>query len=98
MEPKPEWRLRPEITKPKRLDIVPMLPECAELLAGLVAGKSPTDHIFASVPILRTFNRDLRRAGIVKRDALGRQGDFHALHYFFCTLTGRSLPIQVVKC
>jgi integrase len=94
---KPQWRLRAEIAKSKRYEVIPMLPECAELLEKLVAGKQATDRIFPSVPIQRTFNRDLERAGISKKEDRGRRADFHSLRYFFCTLTGRTLPIQVVR-
>ncbi len=93
----PQWRVRGEITKGKRYEIVPMLPECAEILARICAGKAATDRVFASVPIPRTFNLDLTRAGIKKRDERGRQADFHGLRYFFCTLAGRKLAIQVVR-
>jgi len=92
---KPLWQLRPEITKGKRQDKVPMLPECADLLAAMQI--EPRQKVFRSVPIPRTFNNDLERAGIAKLDIEGRQADFHGLRYFFCTLTGKVLPIQVVK-
>lgn len=93
----PQWRMRAEITKGKRYEVVPMLPECADVLKQLIEGKSVTEKIFATIPLPRTLNRDLQRAGIAKRDVAGRQADFHALRYFFCTLAGKSLPIQVVK-
>jgi integrase len=93
----PQWRLRPEITKGKRFDAVPMLPECAELLAQLAEGKKSTDRLFGKVPRSRTFNKDLESAKIPKRDERGRQADFHSLRYFFCTLLARELPIQVVR-
>jgi integrase len=86
----PQWHLREEITKGRRCDRVPMLPECATVLADLSKGLAPTDRIFRSVPISRTFNADLKRAQIPKRDDTGRQADFHSLRYFFCTLTGGS--------
>jgi integrase len=94
---RPQWHLREDICKGKRCDRVPMLPECAAVLSAHCQDMKPTDRVFASVPIPRTFNRDLKRAGIVKRDEQGRQIDFHSLRYFYCTLTGSKLPIQVVK-
>lgn len=92
-----QWRLRAEITKSKRLEVVPMLPECWELLQPLLKGKAATDQIFRTIPIPRTFDAALRRAGIAKRGEDGRQLDFHSLRYFFCTLTGKALPVQLVK-
>jgi hypothetical protein len=49
------------------------------------------------LPRIRTLNRDLARAGIAKRDAEGRQVDFHAFRYFFCTQLARSMPVQKVR-
>jgi integrase len=77
--------------------VQPMLPECAAVLEKLCVGMHPTQKVFPSVPIPRTFNRDLRRVGVAKRDERGRQAGFHAPRYFFCTLTGRWLPIQTVR-
>jgi integrase len=87
---RPQWHLQEEITKGRRCDRVPMLPECAAVLADLSRGLAPTDRVFRSVPISRTFNAGLKRAKIPKRDATGRQADFHSLSYFFSTLMGGS--------
>jgi integrase len=91
------WHLRPEITKGKRLDRVPMLPECAETMARLAAGKRDGERIFAAAPNKKTMRLDFDRAGIARRDHRGRTANGHSLRYFFCTLIGRELPIQHVR-
>jgi len=44
-----------------------------------------TDQVFPGMPRIKRFRRDLKKAGIEYRDALGRVGDFHALRYTFNT-------------
>jgi integrase len=94
---KPQWHCRPEITKGKRLDKVPMLPECAKVLAELVEGKGPTDRLFPRRVPCHRFRADLLLAGIERKDHRGRQADFHGLRYTFCRLVGATLPIQKVR-
>jgi len=95
---RPAWHLRPEIAKGRRRDVVPMLPECAEALAGHWQSlPAPAARVFARVPRHRTMAGDLGRAGIPRKDELGRQLDFHSLRYYFCTLLGGVLPIQTVR-
>ena len=40
---------------------------------------------------------DLAVADIAKKDDSGRQVDFHALRYFFCTTLAHDVPIQIVS-
>ena len=48
-----------------------------------------------SLPSLKQFKRDLKAAGIPYRDDQGRQFDFHALRYCFCTMLAvRNVPIR----
>lgn len=96
-EPSPQFRLRAEATKSKRAETLPMLPECAEALRPLWdAAATPTTRLFTFIPDNLATDNAYRRAGIVKR-VDGRQADFHALRYTFCTLLARTLPIQVVS-
>jgi integrase len=92
-----EWRLRGEITKSKRAETVPMLPECWEILQPIWEQLSPLDKLVPKLPTHRVFDNDLKRADIAKRAEDGRQVDFHSLRYFFCTLCGRKLSIQLVR-
>lgn len=94
---RPRFHLRPEITKGKRLDTVPMLPECAALLGRLADGLSPDARVFPRRPNHHTVERDLERAKVARRDYRGRFANFHSLRYFFCTLVGKELPIQRVR-
>jgi len=94
---RPRWHLRAGITKAKRLDVIPMLPECAEVLARLAAGLGPTDRLFPQRPSRHTVSADIRAAGIPRKDHRGRIVTFHSLRYFTCALLARHLPIQTVK-
>ena len=49
------------------------------------------------MPRHETMERDLKRAGIAKKDAAGKTADFHSLRYFFCTEMGKRLTIQKVR-
>ncbi len=95
---KPAWHLRPEIVKGRRKDVVPMLPECRELLAPLWRPlASPTARIFPRMPRTQTLHKDLRRAKIERVDGEGRCLDFHSLRYFFCREMAKRLPIVKVQ-
>lgn len=96
--PRPTWQLRPEITKGRRLDVVQMTPDCVEAFRSLwEAAVSPTDRMFPRSVNHRTFNNDLRRAGIERFDHRNRRATFHSLRYFFCVRMGLVLPIQRVR-
>jgi integrase len=96
--PQPVWHLRAEITKGKRRDVIPMLPEAAQAILPLWQAKdSPTVRLFPRIPRTNTLHDDIARAKLARIDAEGRCLDFHALRYFFCTLLARQLPIQVVR-
>lgn len=41
-------------------------------------GRQPADPVF-SVPTLKTFKGDMKRAGVPYKDARGRTADFHSL-------------------
>jgi integrase len=95
--PKPTWHLRACITKGKRRECIPMLPECAQeifpLWDSLPNASSP---LFETLPRLRTLNHDLLKVGISKTTERGTV-DWHSFRYFFCTQMAQRLPIQKVK-
>lgn len=93
----PRLELRAEATKARRADRTPLLPEVVDALSVLCRGKEPTDLLFPHFPCNRTIARDRKKAGLSGKDATGRIVNFHSLRYFFCTLVGRKLPIQVVR-
>jgi integrase len=95
---RPTWHLRAEITKGRRLDKVPMLPDVVPIVLPLwEAIDEPTGRLFPTWPRHQTLDQDIKRAKIKKIDSEGKCVDFHSLRYFFCTLLGRTLPIQKVK-
>lgn len=93
----PRWHLRAAITKSRRRDEVPMLPECAESLAGVCLDAGPRTRLFPKRPRPETVKIDMKRAGIVPIDHTGRKLSMHSCRFFFCWLVGRSLPLQTVR-
>lgn len=94
---RPRWHPRPEIVKGRRLDTVPMLPECADLLTSMTASLGVNDRIFPRRVSSVSWHADLRRAGIRRFDDRGRRANFHSLRMTFCTTLARVLPIQTVQ-
>ena len=86
----PHLRLRVAGTKARRGDLIPLDQELAELLrAARPAGVRDSDRVFAAVPSIATYKRDLARAGIAYRDDQGRYADFHALRMSYNMLLAR---------
>lgn len=101
---RPKWHLRAECAKNRSCDVVPVVPDILDLVRRVHASLPlPTSRLLSSpllqpaVPDHRTLTKDLRRAGICKRDGEGRWADFHSLRYTFCRLMSTVCPIQVVK-
>jgi integrase len=94
---RPRWRLRAEAVKEGRSAVLPMLPECADVVAALVKGKKPGDRLVHVPTDQRTLYADLKRANVSRFDDSHRRLDFHSFRYYFCTLLARSLPIQKVR-
>jgi len=91
------WRLRAGASKSKRLDVVPMLPECVELLQPW-RDAPPGTKLWGRKVSPRTFDRDLRAAGIEKVDRDGRTLSPHSMRYTFITRLAKSgVPIQTVQ-
>lgn len=77
---RPYLALRPEATKSKRADEVPLSGTAVRLLRGLrPVFFLPTKKVFSSASTLETWQADLRRAGIDYRDSQGRIAGFHSL-------------------
>ena len=51
---------------------------------------SPTDALIPQVPVVRVFDRDIKKAGIVKKDEWKRTVDLHSLRHTFGTLLALS--------
>jgi integrase len=93
----PYIQLRARATKAKRADVLPVNEELRELLLSIRPDDAtPSTSVFSSVPVMRTYKRDLAAAGIVYKDEQGRQADFHALRMAFGTYLQRAgVPIRV---
>jgi integrase len=90
------WHPRAVITKARRQELIPMSPECGEVLRELWDSLPAPDSPLLQVPAPVTVRKDLRKAKIERQDASGRWVDFHSLRYFFCTQMAKVLPIQKV--
>ena len=80
-------RIRIEVGKAAREDFIPMHPDIyAEMLAFKPDNAKPSDLVFyRGLPDCLAFNRDLKRAGLPKKDAEGRVLDFHGFRHTFGT-------------
>ena len=86
-EKTPYIALRAIATKARRADTIPLRADVAdELRAAMPAGAAAGDLVFASLPKMVTFKRDLRHAGIAVEDDRGRVVDFHALRVSYGTM------------
>jgi integrase len=76
------------ITKNKKEAKLPLRPEVVEALRSIrPADATPFQWVFhCQVPRCTTFQRDLRKAGIVFIDGSGRRMDFHALRVTLGTM------------
>lgn len=82
----PLIRLRETCNKVGREDTIGLHPQLARNLREVRPDDaSPSGRVFPAVPKYLTTTRDFRRAGIVHKDSLGRQADFHSLRHTFCT-------------
>ena len=92
----PHIRLRPLANKARREDVIPLNPELLELLRSIrPEDATAATPVFASVPVMRTYKRDLAAAGIPYKDEQGRQAAFHALRMAFGTYLQRAgVPIR----
>ncbi len=86
---RPAIQPRAATTKAKRGDVLPLHPDLANALAeARPAFTEPTDRVFKIVPTLRTFKRDLERAGVPFEDERGRTVDRHAMRTTFISWLG----------
>ncbi|MEI7837282.1 MAG: hypothetical protein WCK05_12855 [Planctomycetota bacterium] len=80
---KPYVQLRASATKSKRADCLPLRQDLAATLRDLRPADSGPDDprtVFPKVPSMFLFRADLAAAGIVYKDAQGRQADFTPWH------------------
>jgi integrase len=98
---RPRWQARASVSKNKRQDAVPIVPDLLPTMARLAflapRARLVKDGLGCAVPMVETLYDDLARAKIPRIDAHGRHADFHSFRYTFCRLMGEVLPIQLVK-
>jgi integrase len=83
----PLIRARAAITKNRKDACLPLAADVVAALQSIrPAGIPAFAYVFnGHVPRMKTFRRDLSRAGIVYQDAAGRRVDFHSLRMAFGT-------------
>lgn len=76
-------------SKHRREDVLPLRPELAEELRGLVAGLAPAAQVFRLPPdrhdASSMFKADIEQANVARVDDAGRFADFHSLRHTFIT-------------
>jgi len=83
---------RSETTKNKQAQPIPLIPELLPVLEDLWTKEAkPTDRVLPYIiPRIKRIKKDVEKAGLIYRDALGRDLDFHALRYAWATFLARS--------
>jgi integrase len=89
-------------TKNKKSDVLPMRPDLVQLVKEWVKshGTKPHEQIFRSNKnsIRQSFYRDLKAAGIERKDPDGRSLDVHSLRKTFGTMMARAgIPLTTVQ-
>ena len=107
LESKPaRVHLRASTTKNGQNDTLPLREELAAELKAWIAGrrvvsfKSDSEMLFTGIAekMTKVFDRDLKFAGIPKRDGRGRTVDVHALRHTFATSLARAkVPVQIAQ-
>jgi len=83
---RPALVLRPEATKAKREDTIPLRYDLAALLReARPEGFAPTGRVFRTVPTFKTWKQDLKRANIEYRLEDGSIAGFHSLRVTYST-------------
>ena len=82
--PNPSIQLKAGATKNKKADLLPIDDSLAQTLRSHLRGRD-RGPVCSTMPTMRTFNLDLRRAGIPKTDLSGQNVDFHSLRKSFVT-------------
>jgi integrase len=86
----PFVQARASTTKNGKAAAMRLLAEVAAALAGLkTEGTQADDLVFKGLPRIERFYRDLKKADIALRDALGRKAVFHSLRHTFGTNLAR---------
>lgn len=97
--PQPYIVLDAQHEKNREGSSIPLRSDLANDLRAWVAGRSRDEPVFALSPNqVKVFNRDLRFAGIPKRDDRGRTACVHSLRHSFGSLLARSaVPPRVAQ-
>ncbi len=81
---RPFIQLQGQTTKNRRADVLPLHADLVAMLKAAMPGH-PKTKVFAAIPGMKRFRKDLKRAGIPAGDF-----DFHCLRHTFCTMVVRS--------
>ena len=76
---------RASTTKNGKEEPLPLHPDLIVVLQEIKGASQPDEPVFKRFPRIERFKRDMAKANIPYRDALGRYADFHALRKTFGT-------------
>jgi integrase len=82
---KPYVLARASTTKNGKEEPLPLHPDLVMVLREIKGASEPDEQVFKRFPRIERFKRDLAKANIPYRDAVGRFADFHALRKTFGT-------------
>ena len=82
---------RASTTKNKKTEAIPLIQEVVEILKALRPEKwKPEDPVlYYTIPRMERIRKDYKKLGLVYKDALGRDLDFHALRHTFATFLSK---------
>jgi integrase len=88
--PMPHIQLRPETTKAKRADVLPLRADLVVLLKDARGDAGDDDPVCRTMPSIASHKLYLERAKIPFTDDRGRRADFHALRHTYGTLLAKA--------
>jgi integrase len=88
--PMPCIELRPETTKAKRADVLPLRQDLAELLRAARGEAGDAERVYRTMPSMDSHKRYLAKAGIAYEDEQGRRADLHSLRHTYGTMLAKA--------
>lgn len=87
--PRPSVRVSASVTKNHKEAVLYLPDEVVPVIRSILPDNAmPFEKVFPRIPRVRTFKKDLKRAGISFEDEGGRRLDLHALRLTFCMDAG----------
>src|SRR6478752_4547113 len=88
--PAPHIQLRPETTKAKRADVLPLRTDLAAVLRSSREDAGDDERVCRTLPSMDSHKRYLAKAGIAYEDDRRRRVDFHALRHTYGSMLAKA--------